>query len=238
MNLDLVNDVFNNLKENKFVQNYIKELSNYLEKNLINNKGIAKENNNWNNLLEDDLEIDNKKIISKYKNEMLMERTNILQNYALKTKDRGEMYYIYDVNTKEKNTYNLCICNPSKSHEVITKKIEDLPGCASLGSVLRKKGQDFILEKEDTEVIEDQINNMIKEKIKEQDQYLDRKRIEGHIYEVDEKYSGRIWLYDLNNKVSGSGEGIEEIEFPIELYETAKKGDKFIYQNGEYQKYE
>ena len=57
MNLDLVNDVFNNLKENKFVQNYIKELSNYLEKNLINNKGIAKENNNWNNLLEDDLEI-------------------------------------------------------------------------------------------------------------------------------------------------------------------------------------
>ena len=79
---------------------------------------------------------------------------------------------------------------------------------------------------------------MIKKKIKEQDQYLDRKRIDGHIYEADEKYSGRIWLYDLNNKVGGGIEEIEEIEFPKNLYETAEKGDKFIYLNGEYQKYE
>ena len=37
MNLDLVNDLFSNLKENKLVQNFMKELSNYLEKNLSNN---------------------------------------------------------------------------------------------------------------------------------------------------------------------------------------------------------
>ena len=235
MNLDLVNDLFNNLKENRLVQNFIKELSNYLEKNLITNPEISGANNTWNNLLADNLEIDNKKIISKYRDEMLLERTNILQNYALKTKDKGEMYYIYD---EGKNEYNLCICEPSKSHEVVTKRIEDLPEGTSVGSVLRKLGEDFILEKEDTEVIGNQINNMIKKKIKEQDQYLDSKRIEEHIYEADEKYSGRIWLYDLNNKVGGSIEGIEEIEFPKNLYETAKKGDKFIYQNGEYQKYE
>ena len=237
MNLDLINDLFNNVKENKFVQNFIKELSNYLEKNLINNTEISGEDNTWNNLLADNLEIGNKKIISKYKDEMLLERANILQNYALKTRDKGEMYYIYDI-ADGKNEYNLCICEPSKSHEVITKKIEDLPEGASLGSVLRKKGEDFILEKEDTRVIENQINDMIKEKIKEQDQYLDSKRIEGHIYEADEKYSGRIWLYDLNNKDSGSMEGIEEIEFPKNLYETGKKGDKFIYQDGKYQEYE
>ncbi len=216
MNLDIVNDLFNNLKENKFVQNFMKELSNYLEKNSTNNNNL----------------------ISKYKDEMLIERANILQNYALETKDKGEMYYIYDINTNEKNTYNLCVCKPSKSNEVITKKIEDLPEGASLGSVLRKQGEDFILEKEDTKVIENQINNMIEEKMREQNQYLDSKRIEGHIYEADEKYSGRIWLYDLNNKEGGGIEGIEEIEFPQNLYETAKKGDKFIYQNGEYQKYE
>ena len=186
--------------------------------------------------MADDLEIDDKKIISKYKSEMLLERTNILQNYALKTKEKGEMYYIYDIN--EENSYNLCICKQSESHKVITKKIEDLPEGTSLGSVLRKKGEDFILEKEDTKIIENQINNMIKEKIKEQNNYLDSKRIEGHIYEADEKYLGRIWLYDLNNKVGGEIEGIEEIEFPKNLYETAKKGDKFIYRNGEYQKYE
>lgn len=238
MNLDLENDLFNNLKEKQFMQNFIKELSNYLEKNLTHNTEISGVDNTWNNLLADNLEIGNQKIISKYKDEMLLERTNILQNYALKTKDKGEMYYIYDIDNDGKNTYNLCICEPSKSHKVITKKIEDLPEDARLGSVLRKKGEEFVLEKEDTRVIENQINSMIKEKIKKQDQYLDSKRIEGHIYEADEKYSGRIWLYDLNNKVDGGIEGIEEIEFPKNLYETAKKGDKFIYQNGEYKKYE
>ena len=237
MNLDLVNNLWNDLKENQFVQNFIKELTNYLEKNLISNTEISETDNIWNNLLTDNLEIGNKKIISKYKDEMLLERTNILQNYALETKDKGEMYYIYDIDTNGKNEYNLCICEPNKSHEVITKKIEDLPEGTSLGSVLRKQGENFILEKEDTRVIEKQINNMINAKIKEQDQYLDSKRKEGHIYEADEKYSGRIWLYDLSNKVSGNLEGIEEIEFPKNLYETAKKGDKFIYQNGEYQKY-
>ncbi len=238
MNLDLVNNLWNDLKENQFVQNFIKELSNHLEKNLTHNTEISGVDNIWNNLLADNLEIGDKKIISKYKDEMLMERANILQNHALKTKNKGEMYYIYDIDTDEKNTYNLCICEPNKSHEVITKKIEDLPESTSLGSVLRKQGEDFILGKEDTEVIENQINNMIKEKIREQDQYLDSKRIEEHIYEVDEKYSGRIWLYDLSNKVGEGIEGIEEIEFPKNLYETAKKGDKFIYRNGEYQKYE
>ena len=238
MNLDLVNNLWNDLKENQFVQNFIKELSNHLEKNLTHNTEISGVDNIWNNLLADNLEIGDKKIISKYKDEMLIERTNILQNYALETKNKGEMYYIYDIDTDEKNTYNLCICEPNKSHEVITKKIEDLPESTSLGSVLRKQGEDFILGKEDTEVIENQINNMIKEKIREQDQYLDSKRIEEHIYEVDEKYSGRIWLYDLSNKVGEGIEGIEEIEFPKNLYETAKKGDKFIYRNGEYQKYE
>ena len=236
MNLDLVNDLLNNLKEKNFMQNFIKELSNYLEKNLTNNTEISGVNNTWNNLLADNLQIGNKKIISKYKDEMLMERTNILQNYALKTKDKGEMYYIYNINTDGKNEYNLCICIPGKSNEVITKKKENLPKDANLGSVLRKKGENFILDKEDTVHIENQIDSMIKEKIKEQEQYLDSKRVDGHIYEVDEKYLGRIWLYDLNNNVSGQSEGIEEIEFTQNLYEIAKKGDKFIYQNGEYKK--
>ncbi len=235
MNVDLVNNLFNNFKEKSFVKDFMNELSNYLEKNLITNLEIAEKNNTWNNLLADNLEISNQKIISKYKDEMLQERVNILQNYALRTKDKGEMYYIYDINTDEKSTYNLCICEPNKSHKIITKKIEDLPEGTRLGSVLRKKGKNFILEKEDTRDIENEINNMIKEKIEEQGQYLDSKRIEEHIYEADEKYAGRIWLYDLNNKL---GEGIEEIEFSENLYETAKKGDKFIYKNGEYQKYE
>lgn len=60
--------------------------------------------------------------------------------------------------------------------------------------------------------------------------------MEGHTFEVGEKYSGRIWLYDLDNVQGGGIEGIEEIEFSKDLYQDAKEGDLFIYQNGKYEK--
>ena len=189
-----------------------------------------------NNLFSDDLTLYGNKIIVKYRDEILTARSNILQNYAENTKNAGEMYYIYSEN--EINSYNLCICETEKNHEVITKQIEDLPKGANLGSILRKQGDEFTLDTEATQIVEEKINTMIKEKIEEQNQYLDSKRIEGHIYEVGEKYSGRIWLYDLNNVVGGGMEGIEEIEFPKDLYEIAKEGDVFVYKNGEYQKQE
>ena len=63
MNLDLVNDLFNDLKENKFVQNFMKELSNYLEKNLSNNNFSS---NSWIDLSNDDLTIFDTKITTKF----------------------------------------------------------------------------------------------------------------------------------------------------------------------------
>ena len=76
MNLDLVNDLFSNLKENKLVQNFMKELSNYLEKNLSNNNFSS---NSWIDLSNDDLTIFDTKITTKFRDEMLVERNNILQ---------------------------------------------------------------------------------------------------------------------------------------------------------------
>ena len=239
MNLDLKNDILKNLKENKFVQNFINELSNYL-KNSIENK--AEEHNiddKWNNLsLDEDLTIYNEKIITKFRDEMFTQRSKILQNYAKDTKEKGEMFYIYDTSTNQNNAYNLSYCDINRNHEVLTKLVEELPVGSKLGSVLRKKGEDFILDVEATKEIGKEINSMIKEKIKEQNQYLENKRIDGHVYEVGEKYSGRIWLYDLNNISGGGIEGVEEIKFPKDLYKTAKEGDLFVYENGEYKKHE
>lgn len=236
MDLNLANEVINNLKESNFVYNFIKELSEYLKNNLVNDTKMQATDYEWNNLLADNLELYDKKIISKYKDEMLIERSNILQNYAKNTKAEGEMYYIYNVSTNDDKSYNLCVYSNDRSNGIITKKIEELPQGATLGSVLRKKEKDFILDEEGTKNVGKEINNMIKEKIEEQSQYLASKRIEGHVYEVGEKNSGRIWLYDLNNKVNGGIEEIEEIDFPKNLYEIAKKGEKYTYQNGEYKK--
>ena len=235
MNLDLSNNLFNGLKEKEFMQNFMKELSNYLENNVINNLNLEEEYK-WNNLLSNDLTLYDNKIIAKYRDEMLIERANILQNYAERTKEKGKMLYIYNVNTKQENSYNICSCSQEKSNEVITKKIENLPQGSKLGSVLRRKDDRLVLDLNATKHVAKEINTMIKKKIKEQDQYLESKRIEGHIYEVGEKYSGRIWLYDLNNMKKGNTEGIEEIKFPKELYETAKQGEKYIFSDGKYNK--
>lgn len=242
MSLNLVNELFNNLKENKFVQNFIQELSNYLENSLghtSNTNTINSTYNNnfeWNNLSSDDLTLYNYKIITKFRDKMLLNRRKILENYAKNTNDKGEMFYIYNINTKDKNSYNLSNCSPSKSHEIITKKLEELPSGSNLGSILRKQGDNFVLDTEATKIVGKEINSMIKQQIEEQKKYFDSVRIDGHTYEVGEKSSGRIWLYDLDSSIGRGSEEIEEIDFPKDLYETAKQGDLFIYQNGKYHK--
>lgn len=224
MNLDFVNNLFNNLKENKVAIDFMNELSDYLE------------NNGWNNLLADDLTINDTKIISKYKDNMLKERANILQDYAENTKEAGEMYYIYNVSENEKNSYN--ISKTDKNHKILTLSIDELPKGTQLGSVLRKQGDKFILDANATRIVGKRINEMIEEQIKKQNQFLKDKRIDGHMYEVEEKDNGRIWLYDLNNIEGGGIEEFEEIEFPNNLYQMSKKGDKFLYKDGGYQKVE
>lgn len=224
MNLDFVNNLFNNLKENKLAIDFMNELSDYLE------------NNGWNNLLADDLTINDTKIISKYKDNMLKERANILQDYAENTKEAGEMYYIYNVSENEKNSYN--ISKTDKSHKILTLSIDELPKGTQLGSVLRKQGDKFILDANATRIVGKRINEMIEEQIKKQNQFLQDKRIDGHMYEVEEKDNGGIWLYDLNNIEGGGIEEFEEIEFPKNLYQMSKRGDKFLYKDGEYQKVE
>ena len=224
MNLDFVNNLFNNLKENKVAIDFMNELSDYLE------------NNGWNNLLADDLTINDTKIISTYKDNMLKERANILQDYAENTKEAGEMYYIYNVSENEKNSYN--ISKTDKNHKILTLSIDELPKGTQLGSVLRKQGDKFILDANATRIVGKRINEMIEEQIKKQNQFLKDKRIDGHMYEVEEKDNGRIWLYDLNNIEGGGIEEFEEIEFPKDLYQMSKKGDKFLYKDGGYQKVE
>ena len=232
MNLDLINEVVKSVKEKEFVQNFMKELTNYLKDN---DRLMVEEESEHNNLLADDLTLYDTKIITKFRDKMLLDRVNILRNYAEKTEQEGDMYYIYN-NSSQKDSYNLCSCNKDKNHKVITKLIEDLPEGCKLGSVLRNKSNEFVLDKDGTKAVEKEINDMIKENIEEQNKYLENKRIEGHIYEVGEKYSGRVWLYDLSNNINAGKEGIEEIEFFNELYEDIKEGDKLIYQGGNYWK--
>lgn len=234
MNLDLVNNIVNDMKNNKFVQNFIKELQNYMEDTISKNSYI--------NIEKGDMTLVNPtnnedKITAMYRDKMYVERANILNNYAKQTFNKGQMYYIYDKNSQIEGGYNLCICEEGKSHTIIEANKEDLPNGARIGSVLRKQGEDYIIDKDATEEIATEIYNMKDRLVKEQTEYLESKRIEGHIYEMAENTGDRAWLADVTNKSDDAIEVVEEINFPTELLLDGKEGDLFIFKNGEYQKY-
>lgn len=234
MNLDLVNNIVNDVKNNQFVQNFIKELQNYLENNLSKNNYINAEKEEI--LLANPIYNGNK-ITTKYRDKMYIERFHILNNYAKQTVEKGQMYYIYDKNSKILDGYNICICEEGRSHDIITVDKNELPNGAKIGSVLRKIGNKFDLDEEATNEIEQEIYSMKNQFLKEQTDFLESKRIEGHIYEMSENCGDRAWLYDITNKNHQGIEVVEEIDFPTELLNSGKEGDLYIFKDGEYQKY-
>ncbi len=231
MNLEQFDNIVHMTKNDVFVQNFIKELQNKLKDNIsLNNRvNIEKEGIPLVNPTHKE-----NRIIAKYRDKMYTERAHILNKYAKMTIDKGKMYYIYDKNSKMLDGYNLCICEKEKSHTIIEVSKEELPKEIKIGSILRKHGENYMLDKETTEKISQEIYNMKDELLKEQTEFLESKRIEGHIYEMSENSGDRAWLFDIT---SGSNEGVEEIDFPQELLQDAKERDLFIYKNGEYQKY-
>ena len=80
MNLEIVNNIYNNLKENKIVQNFIKELSNYLEnKNKLNYENIG------NSIIEDILS--KNKFTTGNKNQLRWNTNDIISKYTQKNSE-------------------------------------------------------------------------------------------------------------------------------------------------------
>lgn len=234
MNLDLVNNLINDVKNNKVVHDFIKELQNYLENNILQSTNT---NNEKEKTLLDNI-TNNKNIITvKYRDEMYIKRAHILNDYAKKTLNKGTMYYVYGKNTKMLDVYNLCICQKGMSNIVLEKSIDDLPNGVQIGSVLRIVNNKFALDEEATKDIYQKVHKMQDEIFNEQTNFLESKRIEGHIYEMHENGGDRAWLYDITNGNVDGIEEVEEINFPEELLKNAKEGDLFIFENGKYQKY-
>ena len=223
MNLDLINGLFNEVKNSKFAKDFIYELQNYLE------KMVSKNTNKEDNILK--FFMHDEKLITIFRDKMLIERSNILNNYAKQTLENGEMYYIYDKNSNVPDCYNVCACDEEKSHLVFEINKENLPEGIEVGSVLRKIDENYILDELATKSIEEEIYNMEENILKMQNEYLENCRIEGHTYEISEINEDRVWLFDISD---GNSEALEEIDFPLELLEEIKENDLVIYENGNY----
>ena len=227
MNLDLFNNLINNAKENNIIQNFIKELGEHLQNNVTNSlENIPRNQVSLLNQLQEE-----NNITSEYRDKMLINRGNILEDYAKETSNDGPMYYVYD---KSDNTYLVSICEEKRSHEIIELSENDLPQGAGVDSVLRLQNGNYILDTKATEYVKEEMLKTFNQLLEEQTIKMEERRVEGHIYEFIESSGNSIWLID--NTVN-NGKGFEEFEFKSEVFDNAKEGDLFQYVNGDYQKY-
>lgn len=209
-------------KNREEVSKFIKELSDYLESDNGRQVSILDRVQN------------SEKITVLYRDKMNIERNKILNNYVKENQDKGDLYYIYN-KVQDTDNYLLSICEENKSNIVIELNEDELPKGISVDTVLRKENGKYIVDTRATFIIRKQIQEMVNKLLKEQEKYLQSNRLEGHIYEVGEVESDRVWLYDITKDAVNGIEAFEEIEFPLELINKVTEGIKVIYRNGNYE---
>ena len=209
-------------KNREEVSKFIKELSDYLESDNGRQVSILDRVQN------------SEKITVLYRDKMNIERNKILNNYVKENQDKGDLYYIYN-KVQDTDNYLLSICEENKSNIVIELNEDELPKGISLDTVLRKENGKYIVDTRSTFIIRKQIEEMVRKLLNEQEKYLQSNRLEGHVYEVEEVESDRVWLYDITKDAVNGMEAFEEIEVPLELINKVTEGTKVIYQNGRYE---
>lgn len=235
MKLDLVNEVFNNLKENKFVQNFINELSNYLENNQKNNLTFKNEGIP---IIEDILSKDN--LTTGNQNSIICKENDVILKYANQNFNNDSMYFVKDskkaywLDNKEQYNNDVYTVLKVKNNEIeeieINKK--DMPKDIGVNNVFRIENGNYVLDSIATEELQEEITNMAKEIINKQNVNLEKYRKEGHLYVVTEELGNNRFLCDLTEK---SKIEFEEVNIPKDLLNKATEGIVLKYINEKYE---
>ncbi len=221
MNLDIVNDLFNNLKENKFVQNFMKELSNYLENNLNSgNEEIP--------IIEDILSKNN--FTTGNKNSIRWNLSDVISKYEQKNLDNDAIYFVKD---KKDNVYTILKAENGNIEEVEINK-KDMPSDVKINDVLKISNDNYVIDEVSTKELQEEIKNMAKEILDKQNINLNKHRKEGHLYVVTEELGNNRFLWDLTDAPKTE---FEETDIPKDLLKIATEGMVLKYTNGKYEYY-
>lgn len=237
MTLDLFKNLANEIKESNLVQNFINELSNYIEKNSKLKLAENKYSDYWDyqNFMEDNVAatigISRWATVVTYSDEL---RESIDESILELSKREGTLYRKQFMANGSENgmVYNIEKFENGKI-ERIRIPYDQIPSIYKDEDIIfqyKKDGSIQIRMDLKDEVVKMTSEKCEKLKIKENEKAEDFKR-EGHIYEAFED-DGYIFLNDLTEERDFS---IEDIDFVVDCYQ----GDG-TYQviDGEYRKIE
>ncbi len=176
------------------------------------------------------IKIETKRLSIGSKNKIDNLTEEILIQYSKDTFDKGNMYFVAEFITEE----NCFVVYEYEENDdnVLKINLSELPENTNVNSILRKYDSTFILDEEDTELINSKINEIVESVLKEQNNILNEYRKEEHVYIVTERINESVFLKDITEDL---GEEIEEVDFPEELLEYAFEGKKFKYINEKYE---
>ena len=227
MNLDLVNDILKELKENDFVQDFINDLTSYLE-----NKNEEKP------ILEEILSKNN--ITTANENSIRWKMDDVILDYAKENFKDETMYFVNDnkkiVWKNNKKDYNNDILSILK---VENNKIEEiglekskLKEKLSINDVFKIENDEAIIDKIATKELKDRILEMANEIIEKQNNNLSNYKKEGHLYVVKEEIGNNRFLKDITEDKNTE---FEEVDLPKEILDKAVEGSVLKYTNGKYE---
>ena len=227
MNLDLVNGILKELKENDFVQDFINDLTSYLE-----NKNEEKP------ILEEILSKNN--ITTANENSIRWKMDDVILDYAKENFKDETMYFVNDnkkiVWKNNKKDYNNDILSIWK---VENNKIEEigiekskLKEKLSINDVFKIENDEAIIEKIATKELKDRILEMANEIIEKQNNNLSNYKKEGHLYVVKEEIGNNRFLKDITEDKNTE---FEEVDIPKEILDKAVEGSVLKYTNGKYE---
>lgn len=209
MELGILGNLLEKAKGDTAVSRFVKELSNYLEKENKTNeiktfKEIEKEYK---------LTYNSSCIVQEKLQEILKEQAPI--SYVLYKNANKEIYQIVEYNNKGKNTFYL----PK----------EELPVDITVDKVIVKQGNKYKIDRETTKIIIDRLLEETEKILKNQNEQLKEFRKEDNLYQVVDFGSNGVFLQDTKTKNI-----FEEPEIPQELLDKIGNDSILRYKNGTY----
>ncbi len=235
MKLEVIKDMFCNLKENKMVQGFIKELSEYLESSIRNNfqnqgtqelpiiESILKEN----------------RLTTGNENAIRFNEKNTILEYAKENESNEPMYFVKD-NKKvywqnNKRQYNPEVYTVFKLQDGEIEEMEinkqDMPKDIQVNDVFRSQNGEYVVDVVATKELQEAIKHMANQVIEKQENNLEKYRKEGHEYLVTEELGNSRFLKDITQD---SKTEFEEVDMPEDILEKATEGTILRYIDGRY----
>ncbi len=227
MDLEIFNNLINNIKESDFVQNFIKELTKFLENN--NNNNMIKETNKYSeywdcqNFMEDNVAatigISRWSADIRYRDEL---REAIDDSILKLSESEGTLYrkQFMPNGPTDNPTYSIDKFENGKIEHLILSGDKVPKGFENEDIIFQYKADGSTKVRTDLKekAIELASENTEYLKVKENEKTADYKR-EGHIYQVGEE-DGYIFLKDLTEKRDYV---LEDIDFVVDCYQGEGK---------------